>query len=654
MRHANQSAAIRPARRLAFRIAAAVMLVQAAVFSTAGFFYLLWFENNLDTDATNRVLAPGRLIQSGQLPHAAFSDRTKMHDIVGNGLADALLVGINGNVFHALEPSRLGKDVGSLPDIDPAWFRGAGSEPKLIHFGADGRSYIVGITPLITFDNIAPFLYTYVKLDATVIKTEKEQMRAAAVAAVLFRRIKSALRVLGKESEDAGSLAQAPPANDEMELVELGLQRFAEDRRRERSLRAEAETALIEVQAKEAASASAAMQAETRARRVQSLIDSVPGGLITIDPQSRILTCNDTAARRLGTPSESAVGQPLQMFLRPVADGAPAADGRAASDAQAWPSVGTHRVICDSGDGGELEIEIVVGHGDDPEPHRVVLLQQSGDADVRQELELLSESIGQAFRLTSGQWRSVGERLAMLREYFSGLEAERRMVSDALDRVPLAVAVVDCKGTVRYVNRLGESVLDMKDGLLVLQGRLTAARSGDNGRLRERILEVARGSVTGSGLPWAAMRVERENGTAWLIRIAPLGPVDQRQPSMHGMVIVMISDPHMPMKPSTTMLRQLHGLTYAEADIMGRLTVGMRISEIASDLDISVETVRTHLKAIFTKTGTSRQADLVRHAVLSGAVLHEQEFAQDASPADAERPLLGPDASSPVKRRTSP
>jgi DNA-binding CsgD family transcriptional regulator len=87
------------------------------------------------------------------------------------------------------------------------------------------------------------------------------------------------------------------------------------------------------------------------------------------------------------------------------------------------------------------------------------------------------------------------------------------------------------------------------------------------------------------------------------------------------MAIVLISDPHMPRKPSTSMLRQLHGLTYAEADVLARMTVGSRLDEIAKELGISVQTVRTHLKAIFTKTGTSRQAELVRHAVLSGVLL---------------------------------
>jgi len=649
MPQASRSARIRPARRLAFRIAGAVMLVQAAVFATAGFGYQVWYENNLEAEVEKRVLAPGRLIQNGQLPHSVISNRAKMLEVVGNGLSDALLVGANGNVFHALDPAHLGKQVSSIESIDPAWFRAASTRPLLLHHTVAGHPYTIGITPLITLDNIAPFLYAYVEFDASIVDTQRKQVRLATLAAVLFailattvviygvfewilfRRIRTALRMLSSENGDSAAPHPAAGASDELELVEIGLQKIAADRQRERTLRTEAETALIEVQAKEAASAVAAQQAELEVRRARSLIEAVPDGIVTIDGDSRIATCNDTAARRLGRSQEDVIGRPLLSFLQPVAHPSPASD-----DDGAWPQLGTHRALCC---GGAEEIEIVVSHADTPERHRVVFLRQAVDDEVKHELERLSATIGHALRLTPDQWQGVGKRLAMLRDYLSGLEAERRMVSDALDCVPVAVAVVDRNGTVRYANHLAERVLDMKDGLLIVQGRLSGARSGDKSQLRERILEVSAGSGRNGDLPWAAMRVERENGTAWFIRIAPLGRVGQQPPSGEGMVIVMISDPNMPMKPSTTMLRQMHGLTYAEADIMGRLTMGMRLADIATELDISIETVRTHLKSIFTKTGTSRQADLVRHAVLSGAMLQGIHLDEAAA---AARPLGNP------------
>lgn len=657
-----QRGRIQPARRLAFRIAAAVMLVQATIFITAGAGYLFWFERNLDAEAEASALAAGRLVQRGELPHAAISDRAWMERIAGPALVDALLVGVNGNVFHALDSANLGKQVASIDGVDASWFRNAGNAPTLTRHVENGRPYLVGITPLLVFENIAPFLYVYVKIDTAIIDDEKDRMRAATIAAVLFailvttiviygvfewllfRRIRKAARLVGRENgHDVASIA----ASDEMGLVEIGLQRIAADRERERSLRAEAETQLIEVKAKGEASMFAARQAEVEVRRARSLIDAVPDGLVTIDQAGMVLSCNDWAAKRLGGQPAEIAGQPISSFLRP------ASNHRKPGDTLEWPELGTHRALCLKADGsadGANEIEIVVSIADGPDSdsvgrHRVIFLRQGVDDEVRHELERLSDSIGHALRLTPDQWQTVGERLAMLRDYLGNLEAERRMVSQALDAVPLAVTVVDRNGTVRFANRFAERLLEQKDGLLILQGRLTAARSKENNQLRERILEVA-GSARNAALPpWAAMRIERENGTAWFISMAPLGQISQG--ATDDMAIVMISDPNMPLKPSTSMLRQLHGLTYAEADILGRLTVGMRLGDIAEELGISVETVRTHLKAIFTKTGTSRQADLVRHAVLSGVM--PQGAYMEGQP-DGIRPAVA--APSQASRRT--
>lgn len=58
-------------------------------------------------------------------------------------------------------------------------------------------------------------------------------------------------------------------------------------------------------------------------------------------------------------------------------------------------------------------------------------------------------------------------------------------------------------------------------------------------------------------------------------------------------------------------LRRLLGLTAAEAAIATLISQGMQLREIADRRGIAYETVRTHLRSIFNKTGTKRQAELV-------------------------------------------
>ena len=63
--------------------------------------------------------------------------------------------------------------------------------------------------------------------------------------------------------------------------------------------------------------------------------------------------------------------------------------------------------------------------------------------------------------------------------------------------------------------------------------------------------------------------------------------------------------------PSPAFLRGMFGLTAAEATVALALAAGASAGAIARDRAISLETVRSHLKTIFAKTGTKRQATLV-------------------------------------------
>jgi DNA-binding CsgD family transcriptional regulator/PAS domain-containing protein len=59
-------------------------------------------------------------------------------------------------------------------------------------------------------------------------------------------------------------------------------------------------------------------------------------------------------------------------------------------------------------------------------------------------------------------------------------------------------------------------------------------------------------------------------------------------------------------------LVKLYGLTPAETRLLGVLARGEGLDATAAALGIAITTARTHLQRIFDKTGTSRQAELVR------------------------------------------
>jgi DNA-binding CsgD family transcriptional regulator len=64
--------------------------------------------------------------------------------------------------------------------------------------------------------------------------------------------------------------------------------------------------------------------------------------------------------------------------------------------------------------------------------------------------------------------------------------------------------------------------------------------------------------------------------------------------------------------PPRQLLEGLFDLSPAEARVAGGLADGATVEQLASRKGISQETVRGHLKAVFAKTGTHRQSELVR------------------------------------------
>jgi DNA-binding CsgD family transcriptional regulator len=136
-----------------------------------------------------------------------------------------------------------------------------------------------------------------------------------------------------------------------------------------------------------------------------------------------------------------------------------------------------------------------------------------------------------------------------------------------------------------------------RDDNVVLQ-RLIAGATGTLDRI-----DAARGGV---------MRLApTADGPGLSVAVSPLAGMASwsgRSP----VAFVLLSDPRAGSHRPEAMLRELFGLTAAEARVADRLIMGDSPERAADTLSISVTTVRWHLASLYRKTGTNRQADLVR------------------------------------------
>ncbi|OWJ57075.1 hypothetical protein BWR60_34395 [Inquilinus limosus] len=94
-----------------------------------------------------------------------------------------------------------------------------------------------------------------------------------------------------------------------------------------------------------------------------------------------------------------------------------------------------------------------------------------------------------------------------------------------------------------------------------------------------------------------------------MIPIRQAGIGDRRPRAQAAIFIV---DPGQNPTPAPALLQELFGLTAAEAGLAVEIGRGDGIQAAADRLAISGNTARTHLARIFEKTGTGRQAELVR------------------------------------------
>jgi DNA-binding CsgD family transcriptional regulator len=185
----------------------------------------------------------------------------------------------------------------------------------------------------------------------------------------------------------------------------------------------------------------------------------------------------------------------------------------------------------------------------------------------------------------------------------------------ALERLPHGLILIDRRGKIGFVNREAEAILAARDGLAITPVGLAGARRAETERLARAIAKAAAGE--GAGL-----RLERPSGRRPLvILVAPFRLETDWLGAASPSVIMTITDPERKPATSEARLIQLYGLTRTEAAIGVRLLGGLDLAEIARERHVSPRTARVHLSQIFAKTGTNRQADLVRLLLSEGGGL---------------------------------
>jgi DNA-binding CsgD family transcriptional regulator/PAS domain-containing protein len=189
----------------------------------------------------------------------------------------------------------------------------------------------------------------------------------------------------------------------------------------------------------------------------------------------------------------------------------------------------------------------------------------------------------------------------------------------SLDQITPAVLVLERAGKVLWANRAAAEMLRRGDGIAAPRGVLTGATSAESARLRRAIAAAASPELVGTHP--TSLALSRSAGGNYSAVAAPLQPSSLPGIPPTAAVLLLISDPEADRAPLVSHLRQVYGLTTAEAGLTVALLAGKTLQEIAAERQTSVATARSQLKAVLHKTGARRQAELVSMLLAMPAAL---------------------------------
>lgn len=192
-----------------------------------------------------------------------------------------------------------------------------------------------------------------------------------------------------------------------------------------------------------------------------------------------------------------------------------------------------------------------------------------------------------------------------------------RVHAHALDVLPIGVIVVSAIGRVLFANRLARDVLATEPAFYTGNSGLGLKLAAGRVLFRDVLSSTTLRPTTDMTGEIQAISVPRDGDRRPMTLLALAADTDPISRDYDDpAAIVFIGDPERPSEIDPKRLIRLYGLSRAEARVAVQLAKGLRLEQVAESLGLTYETVRKHLKQIFGKTLTDRQAELVRTLAL--------------------------------------
>ncbi|MDZ7661095.1 hypothetical protein [Thiohalophilus sp.] len=189
---------------------------------------------------------------------------------------------------------------------------------------------------------------------------------------------------------------------------------------------------------------------------------------------------------------------------------------------------------------------------------------------------------------------------------------------DAIDCLPFGIVFLDRNKRPIWHNRRAAEIISNGKSLNITSDKIYCEHAVESHKLSWLIDEALRQNQYQGG----QMSLSSEAGNLTIF-VVPLGLEHHQYSALadQAQAVIFLGDSISDSKVSTEILHMLYALTPAESRLVNGLCEGLTIKEMEKAFGLSGNTLRSQLKAIFRKTGTNRQAELVRRVMTGPAIL---------------------------------
>jgi DNA-binding CsgD family transcriptional regulator len=205
------------------------------------------------------------------------------------------------------------------------------------------------------------------------------------------------------------------------------------------------------------------------------------------------------------------------------------------------------------------------------------------------------------------------QRALMINKAIEFRKSEAAAFADTLDGLSAGIFLVDAQCRIVHANTAGHGMLCEDDFLCSIGGQLVARNAQANHDLREVVTGGGVGMAAGS----SAFSLTDHDGGRYVAHLLPLKSVVRNGTAapLKAVAAVFVSKAELDSQSYGGLVARAFGLTPAELRVLLAIVEVGGVPETSETLGIAETTVKTHLKRVFSKTGASRQADLVKLAV---------------------------------------